>query len=145
MQIVLISVYWLQKKKVSKRNLKLKRKKTFLSSLILSFLLLSKMLIYCIFVKLPMKFISLLCNFKQFHCSCHCSLYLLKTPNLWSSDAFMGYWKRTATWKWLRILDFFAKDIISQPAIIIMFKVNSRNTRTRCEICSKLAIKIASF
>ena len=28
------------------------------------------------------------------------------------------------------------------PAGNYMFKVNSRNTRTRCEICSKLTIKI---
>ena len=28
------------------------------------------------------------------------------------------------------------------PAGSYMFKVNNRNTRTRCEICSKLAIKI---
>ena len=27
------------------------------------------------------------------------------------------------------------------PANIHLFKVNNRNTRTRCEICSKLAIK----
>ena len=28
------------------------------------------------------------------------------------------------------------------PAGNYMFKVNNRNTRTRCEICSKLTIKI---
>ena len=27
------------------------------------------------------------------------------------------------------------------PAGIFLFKVNNRNTRTRCEICSKLTIK----
>ena len=32
------------------------------------------------------------------------------------------------------------KMVNTQPAII--FKVNNRNTRTRCEICSKLTIKI---
>ena len=31
---------------------------------------------------------------------------------------------------------------ISFPAGNYMFKVNNRNTRTRCEICSKLTIKI---
>ena len=36
------------------------------------------------------------------------------------------------------------------PADIYLFKVNNRNTRTRCEICSKLTIKtterrLASF
>ena len=30
----------------------------------------------------------------------------------------------------------------SHPVGICMFKVNKRNTRTRCEICSKLTIKI---
>ena len=30
---------------------------------------------------------------------------------------------------------------IMYPAGNCMFKVNSRNTRTRCEICSKLTIK----
>ena len=31
----------------------------------------------------------------------------------------------------------------SLPAANYMFKVNKRNTRTRCEICSKLTIKIS--
>ena len=35
-------------------------------------------------------------------------------------------------------LDFWTKFI---PTGNYMFKVNNRNTRTRCEICSKLAIK----
>ena len=30
------------------------------------------------------------------------------------------------------------------PAGIYLLKVNNRNTRTRCEICSKLTIKISS-
>ena len=32
-------------------------------------------------------------------------------------------------------------DIPNNPAGNCMFKVNNRNTRTRCEICSKLTIK----
>ena len=32
--------------------------------------------------------------------------------------------------------------MLPDPAGIYMFKVNKRNTRTRCEICSKLTIKI---
>ena len=32
--------------------------------------------------------------------------------------------------------------VTSIPAGNYMFKVNNRNTRTRCEICSKLTIKI---
>ena len=35
---------------------------------------------------------------------------------------------------------FIMKSII--PAGINLLKVNSRNTRTRCEMCSKLTIKI---
>ena len=33
-------------------------------------------------------------------------------------------------------------SIESNPAGIYLLKVNNRNTRTRCEICSKLVIKI---
>ena len=39
-------------------------------------------------------------------------------------------------------------DGITHPAGNYMFKVNNKNTRTRCEICSKLTIKtpeLASF
>ena len=42
------------------------------------------------------------------------------------------------------IIIFFLKYIISMsdiPAGIYLLKVNNRNTRTRCEICSKLTIK----
>ena len=37
-----------------------------------------------------------------------------------------------------------AKESLIQPilAVIYLLKVNNRNTRTRCEICSKLTIKI---
>ena len=33
--------------------------------------------------------------------------------------------------------------IYTVPAGNYMFKVNNRNTRTRCEICSKLTIKVS--
>ena len=33
-------------------------------------------------------------------------------------------------------------DAVHNPAGIYMLKVNKRNTRTKCEICSKLTIKI---
>ena len=33
------------------------------------------------------------------------------------------------------------KALKSNPAGIYLLKVNNRNTRTRCEICSKLTIK----
>ena len=39
----------------------------------------------------------------------------------------------------------FTDEVVIQcdvpPAGIYLFKVNNRNTRTRCEICSKLTIK----
>ena len=48
--------------------------------------------------------------------------------------------------------DIFCKVIIEKnrltpcfPAGNYMFKVNNRNTRTRCEICSKLTIKIPVY
>ena len=31
--------------------------------------------------------------------------------------------------------------ILQEPVAIYMFKFNSRNTRTRCKICSKLTVK----
>ena len=31
--------------------------------------------------------------------------------------------------------------IVNNPANIYLFKVNNKNTRERCEICSKLTIK----
>ena len=44
-----------------------------------------------------------------------------------------------------RITQKSLKLKIGYPAGIYLLKVNSRNTRTRCEICSKLTIKIANF
>ena len=35
----------------------------------------------------------------------------------------------------------YSKSAIEFPADIYLLKFNNRNTRTRCEICSKLAIK----
>ena len=52
----------------------------------------------------------------------------------------------------LEAFNLLEKEILAQvfslnvtkfyPAGIYLFKVNNRNTRTRCEICSKLTIKI---
>ena len=45
---------------------------------------------------------------------------------------------------YLRYLQNYMRDQLSHqylPVDIYMFKVNNRNTRTRCEICSKLTIK----
>ena len=38
-------------------------------------------------------------------------------------------------------LHTFLQISFTYPAGIYMFKVNNRNTRTRCEMCSKLTIK----
>ena len=38
-------------------------------------------------------------------------------------------------------LDVCSGICINNPAGIYLLKVNNRNTRTRCEICSKLTIK----
>ena len=49
---------------------------------------------------------------------------------------------------WVEIdqLDFLINEnlfeVIHNPAGNYMFKVNNKNTRTRCEICSKLTIKM---
>ena len=46
--------------------------------------------------------------------------------------------------KYLRnnsVLQNYIKGNYHIPAGNYMFKVNNRNTRTRCEICSKLTIK----
>ena len=43
-----------------------------------------------------------------------------------------GYWN---------VLKQIGESLSIQPAITCMFKVNNRNTRTRCEISSKLIIK----
>ena len=47
------------------------------------------------------------------------------------SDVIRGYRKRSMTWNML----------MPAPVDIQLLKVNNRNTRTRCAICSKLKIK----
>ena len=39
-------------------------------------------------------------------------------------------------------LFFFKKEPYYYPGGIYMFKVNNKNIRTRCEICSKITVKI---
>ena len=41
-----------------------------------------------------------------------------------------------------RALNMLMRYIFYYPAGIYLLEVNNRNTRTRCEICSKLTIKI---
>ena len=54
------------------------------------------------------------------------------------------YWYREKQSKQNASLDYYSKieTLEFDPAGIYMFKVNNRNTRTRCERCSKLTIKI---
>ena len=33
------------------------------------------------------------------------------------------------------------KSYVGDPVAIYLLKINNRNTRTRCEVCSKLTIK----
>ena len=44
---------------------------------------------------------------------------------------------------WNRIMEWRRK--VPYPADIYLFKVNKRNTRARCEICSKLTIKTSEW
>ena len=39
------------------------------------------------------------------------------------------------------IYEYFYREIWTYPVGIYMFKVNNRNTNTRCEMCSQLTIK----
>ena len=49
---------------------------------------------------------------------------------------------KIALFVWYIILDFVPYSLFKYiPAVNYMFKVNKRNTRTRCEICSKLTMK----
>ena len=42
-----------------------------------------------------------------------------------------------------KILNSLTSNSMNLPANIYLFRVNNRNIRKRCEICSKLIIKIA--
>ena len=44
-----------------------------------------------------------------------------------------------------KIWKYWRRQIFSLPAGIYLFKVNNRNTRKRCEICSKLTVKLVGF
>ena len=45
------------------------------------------------------------------------------------------------TWSYMLLIKDTLRKFEVIPAVNCMFKVNNRNTRTRCEICSKLTIK----
>ena len=45
----------------------------------------------------------------------------------------------------MKLLEKYNSVSIHHPAGIYLLKVNNRNTRTRCEICSKLTIKTGVF
>ena len=57
------------------------------------------------------------------------------SSNARKQEMVLQYW--VLLWRWkMRML-----KTGSDPACNCMFKVNNRNTRIRCEICSKLRIK----
>ena len=59
-------------------------------------------------------------------------LYSLKiSENLWFSDVFRRYRKATPG----------SNGLSMNPANNYLFRVNNRNTRRKCEICSKLTKK----
>ena len=57
----------------------------------------------------------------------------LKHHHIWIGSRLLTY----------RSFDSCVKSCTSQPAKSYLIKVSNKNTRTRCEICSKLTIKIA--
>ena len=85
---------------------------------------------------------------------CIC-LYFLEIPSklVYTSHTYLGFrlkrlFRRVEVL--LKIISSFFTYICYHPAGNYMFKVNNRNTRARCEICSKLTIKtperrLASF
>ena len=58
-----------------------------------------------------------------------------------TSNVFRGYQKRSVAWNGLKISDrnsTICRMSCKYRANIYLLKVNNRDTRTRCEICSKL-------
>ena len=62
-------------------------------------------------------------------------IFALDFVKLWFSDVFREYRKRQLAWNGLIF-------VARYPAVIYLLKVDNRNTRTKCEICSKSTIKI---
>ena len=85
-----------------------------------------------------------------FYWSIKCHVISVNPDKAFSSDSFVGYLSFFKTFL-SQILDWnisllFVGGMLSKfvryiPAGNHMFKVNNRNTRTRCKICSKLTIK----
>ena len=44
-----------------------------------------------------------------------------------------------------KMLFMYLKNVLTFPPDVYWFKVNNENTRTMCEICSKLTIKISQI
>ena len=70
-------------------------------------------------------------------------LYPLKAEKLCFSDVFRGCRKRLVAWNGFIIspITLGHYTLKTGPAGMYLFKVNSRNNRKACEICSKLTIK----
>ena len=68
----------------------------------------------------------------------------IKIDQEWIIDEHVNYRCKKAGWKpnaLARIVPFIEGFIESYLVGIYLLKVNDRNTKTRCEICSKLTIK----
>ena len=73
----------------------------------------------------------------------NCSSFALKNCDAVFSQIFTGniFNSLSSEEQILFETSYNLEDLCSHPAGNYMFKVNNRNTRTRCEICSKLTIK----
>ena len=73
----------------------------------------------------------------------NCSSFVLKNRDAEFSQIFTGniFNSLSSEEQILFETSYNLEDTCSHPAGNYMFKVNNRNTRTRCEICSKLTIK----
>ena len=59
------------------------------------------------------------------------------------SDLFGNFYLNASHYRWINYIKFSFCSCHPCPAGTCTFKVNNRNTRTRCEICLKLIIKKA--
>ena len=85
-----------------------------------------------LFLNVKIRFFLLL--FLKFRCSIYVLSQLLKELSVWTSA-----WKKKRWYIWK--LEITTNEYLIFPDGIYLFKVNSRNTRIKCKICSKLTIK----
>ena len=95
--------------------------------------------------------VNLCCSIKQNHGKyiyiyiSHVFILTIFRFSVWIQDSFYIIWDNLICVFWKRNQNiFFIKNVNAwnlNSAGIHLFKVNNRNSRTRCEICSKLTIK----